>query len=204
MVTHEGFDFPDDLYYTDDLIWLKKENGNVRIGMATFGVDLAGKIKFVRLRPPGKAIAAGRSIGTMESGKWTGPVKAPVGGTITEVNEELKDNPGLLNEDPYGIPPDLLDVKVVLHGTEIVTLAKKNYQKYEKIVERIKYYTEFGVEFKVCATSAYEYGYKPEDFHDFVQIVPNAITEIIHWQMQGYGLVIPRVTEKHFSVEELR
>ena len=115
MVTHEGFDFPDDLYYTDDLIWLKKENGNVRLGMAALGVDLAGKIKFVRLRPAGKAIAAGRSIGTMESGKWTGPVKAPVGGTIAEVNEALKDNPGLLNDDPYGagwialITPDNLD-----------------------------------------------------------------------------------------------
>ena len=102
MVTHEGFDFPDDLYYTDDLIWMKKENGNVRLGMAALGVDLAGKIKFVRLRPPGKSIAAGRSIGTMESGKWTGPVKAPVGGTIAEVNDALKDNPGLLNDDPYG------------------------------------------------------------------------------------------------------
>ena len=118
MVTHESFDFPDDLYYTDDLIWMKKENGNVRLGMATFGVDLAGKIKFVRLRPPGKAIAAGRSIGTLESGKWTGPVKAPVGGTIAEVNEELKENPGLLNEDPYGkgwiavITPDNLDGEI--------------------------------------------------------------------------------------------
>lgn len=118
MVTHEGFDFPEDLYYTDDLIWLKKENGNVRIGMATFGVDLAGKIKFVRLRPPGKAIAAGRSIGTLESGKWTGPVKAPISGTIAEVNEELKENPGILNEDPYGkgwiavITPDNLDGEI--------------------------------------------------------------------------------------------
>ncbi len=118
MVTHEGFDFPDDLYYTDDLIWMKKENGNVRLGMATFGVDLAGKIKFVRLRPPGKAIAAGRSIGTLESGKWTGPVKAPISGTIAEVNEELKENPGILNEDPYGkgwiavITPDNLDGEI--------------------------------------------------------------------------------------------
>ena len=108
-----------------------------------------------------------------------------------------------LNEEPYGIAPDFLDVKVVLHGAEIVTLAKKNYDKYEKVVERMKYYAEFGVEFKVCANSAHDYGYKPEDFHDFVQIVPNAITEIIHWQMQGYGLVIPQVLEKHYSVEEL-
>ena len=102
MVTHEGFDFPEDLYYTSDQLWVKKENGNIKLGFTSFGMDLAGKIKFVRLRPAGKTIEAGRSIGTLESGKWTGPVKAPVSGTITEVNEALKDNPSLLNEDPYG------------------------------------------------------------------------------------------------------
>jgi glycine cleavage system H protein len=115
MVNYEGFDFPDDLYYTEDQIWVKNEGGKVKIGFTTFGMDLAGKIKFVRLRPAGKAIATGRSIGTLESGKWTGPVKAPVGGTITEVNDALKDNPGLLNSDPYGagwvavLEPDNLD-----------------------------------------------------------------------------------------------
>lgn len=115
MVTHEGFDFPDDLFYTEDQIWVKKENGKVRLGFTTFGMDLAGKIKFVRLRPAGKQIAAGRSIGTLESGKWTGPVKAPVGGVIAEVNDALKDKPGILNEDPYGagwiavLEPDNLD-----------------------------------------------------------------------------------------------
>ncbi|RLI56774.1 MAG: glycine cleavage system protein H [Candidatus Thorarchaeota archaeon] len=125
MVTHEGFEFPDDLYYTDDLIWMKKEGDTVRIGMASFGVDLAGKIKFVRLRPPGKTISAGRSIGTLESGKWTGPVKAPVGGEIVEVNEALKENPGLLNEDPYGkgwiavLKPDNLDADIAsLQGAD--------------------------------------------------------------------------------------
>ena len=118
MVNYDGFDFPDDLYYTEDQIWVKKENGKVRLGFTTFGMDLAGKIKFVRLRPAGKQIAAGRSIGTLESGKWTGPVKAPVGGVIDEVNEALKDNPGLLNEDPYGagwvavLNPDNLDAEI--------------------------------------------------------------------------------------------
>jgi intracellular sulfur oxidation DsrE/DsrF family protein len=109
-----------------------------------------------------------------------------------------------LNEEPYSIAPDFLDVKVVLHGTEIVTLAKKNYAQYQDVVERMRYYAEFGVEFKVCAISAIEYGYRPEDFQDFVQIVPNAITEIIHWQSRGYGLVIPQVLEKHNRVDELQ
>jgi len=102
MVTYEGFDFPDDLYYTDDQLWVKKENGKVRIGLTSFGMDLAGKIKFVRLKASGRDVKAGRSIGTLESGKWTGPVKTPFTGAIAEVNEELKANPGLLNEDPYG------------------------------------------------------------------------------------------------------
>jgi len=109
-----------------------------------------------------------------------------------------------LNDAPYSIAPDNLDVKVVLHGTEIVTLAKKNYQKYRELVERMRYYTEFGVEFKVCASSAHDFGYKPEDFQDFVQIVPNAVTEIVHWQSLGYSLVIPQVLEKRRTTDELR
>ncbi len=102
MVTYEGFEFPDDLYYTDDQLWVKRENGKVRLGFTTFGMDLAGKIKFVRLKPAGRDIKAGKSIGTLESGKWAGAVRSPVTGKIVEVNEELKNNPGLLNEDPYG------------------------------------------------------------------------------------------------------
>ncbi|MHA1902938.1 MAG: glycine cleavage system protein H [Candidatus Thorarchaeota archaeon] len=105
MVTVDEFEFPDDLYYFSsetDSLWMKKENGKVRLGITTLGAFAAGKIKFIRLRPAGKAVKAGRSIGTLESGKWTGAVKAPVGGTIAEANDELKGNPGLLNDDPYG------------------------------------------------------------------------------------------------------
>ena len=48
-----------------------------------------------------------------------------------------------LNAEPYGIAPDFIDAKVVIHGTEIVALAKKNYAKYKEVVERMRYYTEF-------------------------------------------------------------
>jgi len=105
LVKVDEFDFPDDLrYYSSetDSIWLKEEGGKIRLGITQLGAFAAGKIKFIRLRPPGKAVKTGRSIGTLESGKWTGAVKAPVGGTIAEVNEGLKDNPALLNEDPFG------------------------------------------------------------------------------------------------------
>ena len=105
MVKVEEFDFPDDMRYfksETDSLWLKEEGGKIRLGITTLGAWAAGKIKFIRLRPAGKAVKSGRSIGTLESGKWTGAVKSPIGGTIVEANEELKGNPSLLNEDPYG------------------------------------------------------------------------------------------------------
>lgn len=137
MVNVEGHDFPDDLLYTDDQIWVKKENGNVRLGLTAFGADLAGKIKFVRLRPAGKTLKAGKSIGTMESGKWTGPIKTPFGGNLAEVNEALKANPGLLNDDPFGegwiaiLEPDNFDAEVVdLQGADgLEAWAKKQIEE---------------------------------------------------------------------------
>lgn len=110
----------------------------------------------------------------------------------------------VLGEKPYDIPPDFLDIKVVMHGTEVVTLAKKNYQKYTDVVERMRYYSELGVDFRVCALSLEEFGYKPGDMQDFITVIPSAITDMAHWQLQGYALIIPRVLEKHFTVDELQ
>lgn len=109
-----------------------------------------------------------------------------------------------LTEDPYNMAPEFMDIKVVIHGTEIVTLAKSNYQKYKTIVERMKYYSQLGVEFRVCAIAASDFGYSISDFQSFVKVVPSAITEIGHWQQEGYAIIKPEILEKKFSVEELR
>ena len=65
-------------------------------------------------------------------------------------------------------------------------------------------YAEFGVEFKVCGMVMGEYGYRPQDLYPFVEIVPSAITELVHWQNQGYGLITPTVMERRQSIEEMR
>lgn len=109
-----------------------------------------------------------------------------------------------LMEDPYGIAPEMLDLKVVVHGMEIVTLARKNYARYEDAVERMRYYSSLGVEFKVCAIAAHDYGYAIEDFYDFVEVVPSAITELAHWQLQGYALITPQVLIKTKHIDEIR
>lgn len=109
-----------------------------------------------------------------------------------------------LSAEPYSIAPDLNEIKVVIHGTEIVTLARKNYDKYKDVVERMRYYAEFGVEFKVCAMAASDYDYSLDDFYEFVDVVPSSMTELAHWQQQGYALITPKVPYKKYSIEDLR
>lgn len=109
-----------------------------------------------------------------------------------------------LLEEPYGFAPEMLDLVVVIHGTEIVTVAEKNYDRYTEAVDRMRYYASLGVKFKVCALAAQDYGYRAEDFHDFVEVVPSAITELAHWQLQGYALITPQVPVRRKSIEEIR
>ena len=109
-----------------------------------------------------------------------------------------------LMDAPYNMAPEFMDIVVVIHGTEIVTVARKNYEKYQDVVERMRYYASLGVKFKVCGLAAHDYGYATDDFYEFVDVVPSAITELAHWQLQGYALITPTVMEKKFSIEEIR
>lgn len=109
-----------------------------------------------------------------------------------------------LTEDPYSMAPEEISVKVVIHGTELVTVAKRNQDQYHDAVERMRYYASLGVEFKVCALAAQDFGYRPEDFQDFIQVVPSAFAELVHWQNRGYALIVPQVFEKRIATESIR
>jgi intracellular sulfur oxidation DsrE/DsrF family protein len=109
-----------------------------------------------------------------------------------------------LTEPPYSFAPEFMAIKVVIHGTEIVTVAKKNYETYRDVVERMRYYAALGVEFKVCNLAAADYGYQVEDFQEFIEVVPSAFSELVHWQQQGYALITPQVLVRRESIEELR
>ncbi len=112
----------------------------------------------------------------------------------------------VLSREPYNfIPGEDIDIVVVIHGTEIVTLAKKNREKYRDIWERVESMEMYGVKFKVCKMAAeLIYNYKPEDLAPFIELVPSAITELLHWQHKGYALLIPQIHERRRSVEEIR
>jgi glycine cleavage system H protein len=104
VATIKGCNLPDDLHYLiDKHVWARPETADrIAVGLTDVATHLAGKVIAVSLKRVGRAVERGQSLGTVESGKWVGPVQAPVSGEIVEVNERLKTEPGLLNQDPYG------------------------------------------------------------------------------------------------------
>jgi uncharacterized protein len=109
-----------------------------------------------------------------------------------------------LSVAPYGFAPEDMEILVVIHGTEIVTVAKKNEAKYQEAVDRMRSYADLGVKFKVCGQAAEDFGYSVKDFQEFIDVVPNAMTELAHWQQQGYALIIPQIFEKKLDTDKIR
>jgi glycine cleavage system H protein len=77
----------------------------VRVGVTVVATKMAGNLTAVtpRSKNIGKELAQGKSIGTMESSKYVGPIPTPVNGVLVDVNEAVKENPSLLVSDPYGV-----------------------------------------------------------------------------------------------------
>lgn len=109
-----------------------------------------------------------------------------------------------LTEAPYNMFPEDMSIVVLLHGTEIVTLARKNEERYREVVQRMRYYAGMGVKFKVCGLALKDFQYTANDLYDFVEVTPSALTELMHWQNRGYALITPQVNEKKFSNELIR
>ena len=93
---------PNELQYTKSHEWLLVADGVATVGLTDFAQDALGDIVFVNLPQPGDEVSAGEALGDVESVKAVSDVISPVSGVVLEVNEELLDNPALVNEDPYG------------------------------------------------------------------------------------------------------
>ncbi len=104
MADVRGCHLPDDLLYdVENHIWFKElDDGNVRLGMTTVAIAMAGQLVAFTPKKVGRDVQAGKSCATVESGKWVGPAKSAAAGTIVEVNDALVGKPTLANEDPYG------------------------------------------------------------------------------------------------------
>jgi glycine cleavage system H protein len=94
-------DFPEELHYSKEHIWVRVEGGKAVVGITDYAQSELGKITSIELPEAGDEIQQEDSFGSIEARKTVADLYAPLTGTVLELNEELLDNPALLNEDPY-------------------------------------------------------------------------------------------------------
>ncbi len=94
-------DFPEELKYSKEHIWVRVEGSRAYIGITDYAQEELGKITSIELPEVGDEIEQEDSFGSIEARKTVAELYAPLSGPVLEVNVELLDNPALLNEDPY-------------------------------------------------------------------------------------------------------
>ncbi len=88
-------------YYTEDHEWVKVEDNVATVGITDFAQHALGDIVYVELPEIDEMFEAGDEFAVIESVKAASDAYMPIGGKVIEINEELEDEPALLNEDAY-------------------------------------------------------------------------------------------------------
>jgi len=94
-------DIPEELKYSKEHIWIRREGNKAVIGITDFAQDALGVIASVELPDEGDEVEQEDSMGSVEARKTVAELYAPFSGSVSEVNHELLDNPTLINDDPY-------------------------------------------------------------------------------------------------------
>ncbi len=121
---------PTDLKYTENDEWIRVEDNIGTIGITDYAQDQLSDVVYVEvIVDEGETLDQGDSCATVESVKAAADVYMPVGGTVTEINEDLGDTPELVNNDPYG---EAWMVKVDLSNRDELDalMDAEAYQKY--------------------------------------------------------------------------
>lgn len=95
--------YPQELKYNEEHTWLRLE-GNDRgwVGITQYAQEQLREVVFVELPEVGTEVSHMEPFGVIESVKATNDLYSPVSGEVVEVNNALEDEPGLVNQDPYG------------------------------------------------------------------------------------------------------
>ncbi|MDQ4040688.1 MAG: glycine cleavage system protein GcvH [Actinomycetota bacterium] len=94
--------YPDDLLYHPEHDWARVEGDTATFGITWYAQDQLGEVVFFEPPAVGTEISKDAAYTEVESVKAVSDVVAPLSGEVVEVNEELKDSPEAINDDPYG------------------------------------------------------------------------------------------------------
>ena len=93
---------PSNLRFTEDHEWVVIDGDVAIVGVTAYAADQLGDIVFVDVATVGETLDGGEIYGSIEAVKTVSDLFLPIGGEIIEFNEELEENPAIINEDPYG------------------------------------------------------------------------------------------------------
>lgn len=119
--------FPEDVFYTKTHGWVKKEeeeDNMARIRITSYAQSQLGGVDSVKLPALYCIIEADKAYAIIESAKAAFDILAPVSGKVTEINKNLKDNPQLVNKDPYD---EGLCFIVKMKDTQQLSAAQKSF-----------------------------------------------------------------------------
>jgi glycine cleavage system H protein len=94
-------EFPEELKYSKEHVWVRVEDGSVVVGITDFAQEELGLIATVELAEEDESVEMEDSMGSIEARKTVAALYAPISGTVLAVNSEVIDNPSLINDDPY-------------------------------------------------------------------------------------------------------
>lgn len=93
---------PADLRYAESHEWARLEaDGTVTVGISDHAQEALGDVVFIELPEIGAIFEQGGAIGVVESVKAASDIYSPIGGEVIEINEEVRDNPELVNSEVY-------------------------------------------------------------------------------------------------------
>lgn len=94
--------YPSDLHFLSSHEYARLDGSEATVGITAYAVEQLGDVVFVDLPEVGRTIKKGDVFGAIESVKAVSDLYSPMSGTVAAVNAALEDNPGLINDDPYG------------------------------------------------------------------------------------------------------
>src|SRR5689334_2041382 len=120
--------YPPQYKYTKEHEWISVEDNSAKIGITDYAQQSLGDIVFVDLPKVGSELAAGKTLGSVESVKAVSDLYAPASGTVTEVNDALTASPEKINQDANGS----WMVKITLKnpGELNALLSASDYEKF--------------------------------------------------------------------------
>jgi glycine cleavage system H protein len=120
--------YPANYKYTKEHEWIAVEGATGTVGITDYAQSSLGDIVFVDLPKVGDALEAGKTFGSVESVKAVSDLYCPASGTVTAVNEELKDKPEKINQDANNTWLLKLELKDVSELEKLLSAA--DYEKF--------------------------------------------------------------------------